>query len=202
MAKGGAWEREISDTLSEWWSGSDEESLFWRTSQSGGRATVRTRKGKKTRGQHGDITSTDPSSEPMTRLFTIEAKRGYAGQTINELVDRTGHLNPHKDTLEHWIWKLEKQSPTPYWLLIHRRNKREALAYFPLKFYHAVRDANLGPFKGKPRRPFLFLNCRARESTKDPGDRVNLCVMLFEDFLAEVTPSSVKKHAKHFRRKR
>ncbi|MBM3120244.1 MAG: hypothetical protein FJ006_12010, partial [Chloroflexi bacterium] len=59
-SKGASFERDISRQLSLWWTHGERDDVFWRSSMSGGRATVRAKKGQKTAYQNGDITATDP----------------------------------------------------------------------------------------------------------------------------------------------
>ena len=76
-SKGSAFEREISKSLSLWYTEGERDDIFWRSSQSGGRATTRAKKGKKTAASYGDITALDNRGEPFTDLFC------FAKYTIN-----------------------------------------------------------------------------------------------------------------------
>lgn len=125
MAKGSQFERDICRQLSLWWSDGKHDDLFWRTSQSGGRATVRGRKGLGTRGHCGDICSTDSEGEPLTRLITFELKRGYNTATVHDLIDRAKKDRPK--VYETWIAQAHaaaQRAGTPFWCIIHRRDKR------------------------------------------------------------------------------
>lgn len=75
--KGSEWERKFCKELSLWWTDQKKDDVFWRTSQSGGRATSRHREGKRTEGQYGDITYTQPEGKPLIDLFCFELKKGY-----------------------------------------------------------------------------------------------------------------------------
>lgn len=115
-----------------WWSKGQRDDIFWRTAGSGGRATSRQKIGKKTYGQQGDVQAVDPIGAPLTRLVTIEAKRGHKDAHIGDVMDRT---NDHK---LRWLEVFIKQSikeakdgGTPYWLLIIKRDNRKALVYMP-----------------------------------------------------------------------
>lgn len=139
--KGSQWEREICYRLSKWWTGKDEELLFWRVANSGGQATVRSRKGKKTSGAYADIRSIDPKGEPLTKLVSLELKRGYSGKSIADLLDK-----PAKSAVqlyEGWVDKLintQKEAGTHSWMLITRRDRREALVFMPRKLFHMFSD--------------------------------------------------------------
>ena len=77
MGKGEDFERQISKQLSLWWTGGERDDVFWRTSQSGGRATQRAKSDLKTAYSYGDITFIDPIGKPFCDLLVLEAKRGY-----------------------------------------------------------------------------------------------------------------------------
>lgn len=131
-SKGSVWERKFCKKLSMWWSNEERDDLFWRTSQSGGRATSRTKKGKRTYGQYGDINSTDPISKPFTDLFTVELKRGYNAHTPYDLIDRGLMAAPKQ--WEQWIEKIIQTSlnaNTPAWMIVHRRDRREPIICIP-----------------------------------------------------------------------
>ena len=87
MGKGAKFEREISKALSRWWTEGERDDIFWRTSQSGGRATTRKKQGKSTKNQDGDICATDPIGQPLLDITTIELKVGYKSWNIKELND-------------------------------------------------------------------------------------------------------------------
>lgn len=126
--KGSAFEREFCKKLSLWWSYGDDDSLFWRTSNSGGRASVRGRNKKKTRGHYGDICSTDSDSAPFTQVFTVELKRGYSRSTFADLLDKPKQAA--KQMYEQWIEQAataRNMAGTPHWLLVVRRDRREPL---------------------------------------------------------------------------
>ena len=76
MAKGANSERETCKELGRWWAGRTD--VFWRTAGSGGRATMRAKKQKKTAYEYGDITFTDPIGKPLIDLILFENKAGYS----------------------------------------------------------------------------------------------------------------------------
>jgi len=96
--KGGAFEREVAVTLSKWWSGGARDDVFWRTAGSGGRATVRRKKGKATRFSSGDITFTDPIGRPLIELFNIECRWRREFRLVGVLYD----VGAEADWLRHW----------------------------------------------------------------------------------------------------
>lgn len=136
MAKGSKFERSVCTDLSHWWSCDERDDLFWRTAGSGGRATVRGRRGKQTEGACGDIYSTHKSSRKLTRLITFELKRGYNRATLADVADASPQAK--MQTFEDWFEQAElsaNNGRTPFWALIHKRDRREAMIYFPHLLY-------------------------------------------------------------------
>lgn len=134
MPKGSAFEREIAKQLTAWWLGDPmADVVFWRSSQSGGRATARKKKGQKTNRAHcGDIAAIDPVGKPLTDFMTLELKRGYTKATIHDLIDNPAGGNP---IYAQWVKQARaasKAAGTPYWAIIHRRTRREAVIVMPL----------------------------------------------------------------------
>ncbi len=92
MAKGSNFEREISKELSLWASDNQTDAIFWRSEQSGGRATIRAKHGLKTPNSAGDIAFIDPIGKPLLDVFVLELKKGYGGkkklkkQVIKDLI--------------------------------------------------------------------------------------------------------------------
>ena len=72
--KGGSFEREVCHLLSLWISHGARDDLLWRSSNSGGRATVVFKKGGANRTQCGDITAIDPAGNVLTDPFLISCK--------------------------------------------------------------------------------------------------------------------------------
>src|ERR1035437_240331 len=72
--KGSSFERVVCSKLSLWMSRGMRSDYFWRASMSGGRATLRFKKGLIVRSQHGDIAAVQPEGDPLTRRFFIECK--------------------------------------------------------------------------------------------------------------------------------
>lgn len=72
-AKGSNFERTICVRFSLWVSGGKLRDLFWRSSMSGGRATIIRTKGESNR-QGGDICSVAPEGHTLTDRFFMECK--------------------------------------------------------------------------------------------------------------------------------
>lgn len=128
--KGSGFEREICTALSMWYCNRDD--TLWRTGGSGGRATVRGRKGKTTSGGCGDVCSTDPLSKPLMDFVTLELKRGYSKFTPFDMLDKK--LKAKKQQWEIWMEQAElsrKNAGSRYWAIISRRNQRDAVIMMP-----------------------------------------------------------------------
>lgn len=129
MAKGGQFERDFSRQLSLWWTNGERDDIFWRTAGSGARATVRSKKGKTTAGQYGDITATDPDGKLLIDNILFELKNGYPDAEIEKLINY-GKATKGTDLYSKWIDKCDKSckdSGIPGWAIIHKRAGREPL---------------------------------------------------------------------------
>lgn len=181
MAKGSSFEREVCKQLSLWWTGSKDDSCFWRTANSGGRATVRGRKGKKTQGHCGDICATGKVGSTLTKVFTFELKRGYNRASLSEIMDRPKHLKP--STYEQWIEQAEaaaERAGTPFWLIIHRRDKRECMVTYT--------SSLPGILSGKAR---AGLSGKVKPILKIETKELSLIQTSLENFLGCVTKKDV-----------
>lgn len=131
-AKGNGFEREICTLLSKWWTEEERDDIFWRSTISGGRATRRAKSGKRTEGQYGDVQAVDPIGLPLTRLLTIEIKRGYKNASFGDLLD----LGPKKKTIWHdWVEQARRESEQAKsfaWLLIVKRDFRQTVVVGPV----------------------------------------------------------------------
>lgn len=130
--KGRKLEIELATTLSLWWSNGEHDDLCWHTHDSGGRATRRSAKGKGTRSAHGDLCNTDRTMQPFFDMFVVEAKRGYPEATLHAIVDQPAKAKQQQYAA--WVVQASgsaKAARVPYWMLIHRRDRREALAVLP-----------------------------------------------------------------------
>jgi hypothetical protein len=120
---GNAFEREICYILSMWWSEGQDDDIFWRTDTSGGRATVRHRKGKKAQ-DFADIKAVKRCGEPLTNQTLIECKTGYRSG-INPL-DYFEHrfTNLMKQFWEKAEAEADKGMKKWTWLIFRRKNKQ------------------------------------------------------------------------------
>ena len=90
-SKGGRGERLIAVELSKWISSGSREDLLWRSSMSGGRATVARKKQKELATQAGDLSAIHPDGQPFIDTFYVEIKF-YRDLNYSGLVSGTGHL--------------------------------------------------------------------------------------------------------------
>lgn len=134
-SKGSGFEREIAKQLGLWWTHGERDDIFWRTSQSGGRATVRRQKGKSTANQDGDLCATDPIGQPLINKTTIELKVGYNGWTIKELIDSKRKC---LTTLEQFFSQASREAENQEkdcWWLITRQDRRNTIIFMNHKFW-------------------------------------------------------------------
>lgn len=71
--KGSSFERKVAKELSRWITGGKRDDVLWRTSISGGRATVARKKGKEVR-QSGDLCAVAPEGHAFCDAFYMELK--------------------------------------------------------------------------------------------------------------------------------
>lgn len=131
-SKGSRFEREFCKKLSIWWSDGEADDLFWRTSQSGGRATTRRKKGKTTRGHAGDICATDEVGAPLLKFLCFELKRGYNRHTLHDLIDKPA--GAAEQEIEKWVVQARAArtlSGAKYWVVVTQRDRREPLLVVP-----------------------------------------------------------------------
>jgi len=131
--KGASFEREVCKQLSSWWTGGERDDVFWRTPQSGGRATRRAQKGQKTAGHYGDILAVDHVGQPLIDFMTFELKCGYPDDSFADLLDGTAKSQWFK-----WIQgaiRVRDESGSKYWGLVVKRARRETVICVPEDFY-------------------------------------------------------------------
>lgn len=134
--KGSAFERKICKQLSLWWTNGSRNDVFWRTAGSGAMAKTRSKKGGVAFGQYGDVQATDPCAQPFIDLFSIELKRGYSKDNLQNIIDKP--KTAAKQTYEKFIEQAKKDAKNAGaydWLLIIKRNRREPLVVSSLKIY-------------------------------------------------------------------
>jgi hypothetical protein len=149
MAKGSNFEREISKQLSLWFTNGKTELGFYRTAGSGGRATSRRRGNKETNKEDfGDIKADLEECKPLTDLFVIELKTGYATKSKSKAKKHNGAEvvkvnnwaimdeidSKQEETQFMKFWKqvcrdaaISNKEP---WLIFRRQNKMTCIAMY------------------------------------------------------------------------
>lgn len=120
--KGSGFERKVCEQLSRWIAPDNDETLFWRSAMSGGRATNRFKRGIKTENQTGDITCIHPKGSWLTDVFVIECK------FYRDLDIKTALLNQKGKLIKFWkevceVAKRNDRLP----MLIAKENQTKAL---------------------------------------------------------------------------
>lgn len=194
MAKGGQFERDICYQLSRWWVGHSNELVFWRTSNSGGGATVRRRKGISNKAHAGDITATEEHARPFTSLITLEVKRGYnKTANVHSLLDFKRQTKKKKKIpqkmYEQWIEQAVKAAETAgtkYWMLVHRRDGGEEFCLFPNELF-----ASLDSLYANPPRPLMSMRVQIRfaDGSIHPFSIVGV---KWKHFLFHVDPDDIR----------
>lgn len=130
--KGSSFERLICKQLSQWISDGDRDDIFWRTAGSGAMAKTRSKSKKGTFGQYGDVQATDPIGQWFIDLFTIEIKRGYTRSTFFDLFDKLDKAGQQEwDKFLCQVLQDKKNAKSKYWMLICKRDRREAMMVIP-----------------------------------------------------------------------
>lgn len=193
MAKGSVFEREVAKRLSLWYSHGQDDSWIWRTAMSGGRSTVRARQGKRTSGGAGDLTFTDERAAPLFDLITFELKRGYPKVSLSDLIDRNDGTKPAG--FELWLQQAirsARQGSTPYWMIIHKRNNRSAMAYLEGNLYAYLRDED-DRKQITLARPLVTWQGKVRREDKATSATwpIRIVAIPFDQFLDLVNPESL-----------
>lgn len=153
--KAGAFERQFCKDLSLWWTDQRRDDVFWRSQTSGGRATERSKKGKTTFGQYGDVAFVDPIGRPLLKLVTIELKSGYAKDTIINMMDN--RRQDTKQIWEKWIQKIKSdaaKAQSHHWMIVHQRTGRIPIVCMSAKFYKDLKS--IGCFESPPKSILTF----------------------------------------------
>lgn len=186
MAKGSSFERKICKQLSLWWSGGKRDDIFWRSSQSGGRATQRSKSGRKTFGSYGDIAAVDPIGLPLLEVFTIELKTGKSHGTVADVLDWKAKSicpNPFEKTINQ-AYRSHQEADSQGWMIISRRLGRIPVVYADLDTMKAFNDNSI--FNAPCVRFNVFVN------TGNKRERMRFIALGLEAFLQRVSPSAVK----------
>ncbi len=186
--KGTPFERKICKLLSKWCSGGKSDAIFWRTSISGGRTTVRAKKGLETPNSYGDVCAIDPLGIPLMDLVSIELKRGYSGQlTIQNLLD-----SKQKDPLLLKFWRQAERDRAlgrKRWSwLIFQRDRKQACVIFNRLFRDFLINYAGALKYSKSFQLILAIHCVSKEI------HYNLYVMRLSEFLHWIDPEIFKAY--------
>jgi hypothetical protein len=150
-SKGSVFEREVCRQLSLWWTDQARDDIFWRASQSGGRATGRAKRGKTTANSAGDVAYLDVVGKPFLDKVCIEIKRGYSTKSdTTGLIDLGQHGQPLLLKFFEQAEISRKNANVPYWMLIQKRDRRETLVHVPFTMFSAI-----GVYLGLPHEHIL-----------------------------------------------
>lgn len=184
--KGSDFEREFCKLLSRWWTagveGSDRDDVFWRTSQSGGRATQRAKGGKATYGSQGDVAAVDPVGRPFLNFFTVELKRGNSHGSPVHLFD-----SPKTKAVRGWERALAQAMESAHqagteWLLVLRRDRCDPVACMATKVAKSLGLLGVLP------------SMRFRVHVNGVGEMRYVCLPL-QKFMRKVHPHDIIRQA-------
>jgi hypothetical protein len=142
-AKGGSYEREISELLSLWFSEGERDDIFYRSHSSGARFTARGKNKKDTAYQSGDITCSDPIGEPLIKNWSIECKTGYGSWDVLDIID-----SKQKQTVleKHWEQcETDAAKSNKHPVLIFRRSRKASCICLPGLLYYELMDVFNAP---------------------------------------------------------
>lgn len=179
--KGGSFEREMCKKLSLWWTKGERDDVFWRSASSGGMATIRSRKGSSTFGQHGDVQATDPMGQPLIDLVAIELKRGYSSATLHDLLDKKRRNCIWDKHLEQ-AKRSAQDSSSLTWLIIAKRDRRESIVVLPAILWKGLSGGK------KPKRPYGYIG--------GEGTYEDLVVLRLDNFFENVSAQDVIRYGK------
>lgn len=183
-AKGSAFERWLCRRLSVWWTHGERDDVFWRTPGSGGRATNRARLGKSTKNHSSDVLASDPIGQPFLDLFSPEAKRGYNRVTPFDIIDKPDRAA--KQVWEEWVQQATDSmlnSGAHSWLIVHKRDKRKAMAFLPTVDFYRVMDVQKS---FAPDRGLIQFSVGA-------NGEIDVIGMTLDALLGSITPRGVRR---------
>jgi len=187
--KGFSYERKICNQLSLWWTNNKRDDIFWRTSGSGARATTRSKIGKNTFGQYGDIQANDPIGQPFIDVFLTEIKRGYPNATVSNIIDAAPKTKANQ--LEEFITKTRHSSVLAgaySWMIIHKRDRREPTIIIPRSNAEKLCVfTNCAKYK----KLFSYIKFYTKQKTS-----CEIVQILFYDFLQIVKPEQIIEMSK------
>lgn len=181
--KGSAYEREICRQLSLWWSEGRSDDLFWRSAGSGAMAKTRSKQGKKTASQNGDISAVDGQGASLLKVFSIELKRGYNKESILDSFEKNDKTKKEWESFLEQSKQDAKNAEALSWLLIWRKDRKIAMIYTSsLTIKQLIKQGS----KLK-NIPHLIGKVQLRT-----GKKVGIYISRLDDFLFTVKPKHIK----------
>jgi len=201
--KGGQFEREFAKRLGLWWTDGDRDDVFWRSSNSGGRATIRARSGKGTFGQAGDIAATDPIGLPLLKVMTLELKRGYPQSSVGNTLDQpTKGASTQFELFCDQARSSAELNQSLSWTLIQKRDRKQTLLWMPRVLADELRKVGMicPPFSLRLSKSIKIPAVRKKGKLKKKA-QVNpplgrVYGMLLDSFFLDVYPDDIKEIAK------
>lgn len=188
-AKGSDFEREICKRLSMWWTDQKRDDVFWRSSQSGGRATQRRKFGKDTYGSEGDVAAVDPIGTPLLEFATIELKRGSSIGCAGDLIDvrDSEAIRPFEAAINQAV-EAHHAAKSLGWILLCKRDHRKEMVYIQTKIFSMLAKKIAG-LTDPPIVQFgIFVNCQGTMC-----ETRYFIAMSLVHFLERVKPADIKK---------
>lgn len=185
MGKGEDFERQTCKDLSMWWTHNSDNSVFWRTSQSGGRRTQRQKKGRLTPYSAGDVGLLDPIGVPFLDFFIVELKRGYT-KTIDTLSFIDWKFKTNAPVLQQWFEKGEKERQEDGRhgvLLVFKRDRHRRCVMINEKIFLQIKNIR-GCFPSPPYTCIIVGN---------GGNRKCFYIIKYTSFFNWMTPETVKE---------
>jgi len=148
---------------------------------------TRSKLGKKTFGQCGDIQATNPIGQPLMDLCSIELKRGYKGASIADVLDaRKGYAKQMWQSFLEQVLIDHVNAGAPYWLLITKRDRREALVFMPWEMCDRLRRETRSKIGGGLPHIRTCLRLKSKE-------RILIFGMHLQKFLDRVSPDNIRE---------
>ena len=180
MGKGENFERETCKELSLWWTHKSDDSVFWRTSQSGGRRTQRQKGGKKTPYSAGDVGLLHPKGRQFLDFFVVELKRGYS-KTIDVLSFVDWKFKKNGPILQQWFEKSEEEKREVgrrEVLVIFKRDRHMKCVMISKNLGAKIKKLTKSPIP----KPFMSININHQ----------NFYVLRYNLFFQWMSPETVK----------
>lgn len=195
MGKGSEFERAFSKELSLWWTDGERDDIFWRSSQSGGRATTRAQRGRRTATQSGDICAIDPIGQPLIAVMTLELKRGYRDANPATLVTRA--TTAAQQVWESWIQQAVEaceRNESQHWMVVAKQDRQEVMCMAPRALLRALDKQLLTSIT-----PLARMRCGIRFRKADTQGDVRIITLPFdlvllpwEQFRTHITPAMIR----------